>query len=107
MLALNRTKTVLLVILALTVCGCGKTAAAPETDTQATLARYYGDRVAIRFQVSENEVVCGYAYVPDVLSDFAFLVEDDRLWLFTDHPERFDRCGPAFVAPRLVSPIAH
>ncbi|GLK48521.1 hypothetical protein GCM10017620_14940 [Brevundimonas intermedia] len=93
-------------LIVFTLAGCERAATISEPKSRATLARYYGDRVTVRQEISANGVVCGYAYVPDAITDFAFLVEDSSLSLFSDHPERFDRCGPEFVTPRLVGPVA-
>ncbi|MDY6924830.1 MAG: hypothetical protein SWI22_12850 [Pseudomonadota bacterium] len=90
---------------ALAIQGCEKAEVDPISTSRAVLITHYGDEVVVRSEVAENGVVCGYASVPGVFDYFAFLIEGDRLVLFSEDPEPFNRCGGAFVVP-LIAPTS-
>lgn len=89
---------------ALAVQGCEKAEVDPISASRAVLVPYYGDEVVVRSEVADNGVVCGYASVPGVFDDFAFLIEENRLVLFSEDPGPFSRCGEAFVVPLVAPP---
>jgi len=89
---------------ALAVYGCEKSEIDPNSGPRAVLVSHYGEEVVVQSYVADG-VVCGYASVPEVFSDFAFLIEGDRLVLFSEDPQSFARCSSDFVAPRIEAPV--
>ena len=90
---------------ALAVYGCQKSKVDPVAGPRAVLVRYYGEQVVVRSHAADRGIVCGYASVPGVFSDFAFLIEADRLVLFSEDPRPFSRCSADFVSPRIAPPV--
>ena len=90
---------------ALSVYGCEKFEVDPNSGPRAVLVSHYGEEVVVQSYVADDGVVCGYASVPEVFSDFAFLIEGDRLVLFSEDPQSFARCSAEFVAPRIAAPV--